>query len=260
MDIEFRGNDQRDNPSGGLCDEYHVSGIASFTELNDTYHTLTAKHPGCRPLFTLDDRHQARYTSGHARNNLALDTATDEEIAALPAECFEDGEYLGYLSSKPEFGICLRNFLALVAPVTFADACAHGLVLDEPALQEWEDYQARPLALLDQPMSALIVPVTQGCDALAAFPNGYFTSDLDPAQNYAVARHLALAQGYELIGVGAAYLGFLRAEPASSQVAQAVAQDLCALYNVADEQCEALAAVFAGAIDGREYLWVRYVE
>lgn len=258
MDIQFIGSETPDNFSGGLCDEYRISAIGSLNELSAAARTINANHPGCRVLFTLDDRHQARYTSGHAANTLDLGNACEQELAALPPECFENGEYLGYLCTKAEFGICLRNFRAVVAPATFEGACAHGLTLDEQAVQEWLDYQQHPLTLLDQPVSALVVPVEQSHDALAAFPNGYFTSDLDPAQNHAVARRLAQNHGYELMGVGASYLGFWRAEAADAVVAQALAQDFCALYNVAERS--RMAAVFAEAIVGRDYVWLRYTE
>lgn len=260
MDIQFRGNAQPENPAVGTCDEYNLSAISSLDELIEAYRKIAANHPGFRPLISLDDLSQARYTSGHARNNLGLDDASDQDIVGLPPECFEDGEYLGYPTTKAEFAICLRNFTDLVAASSFEDACAHGLTLDEQALQEWIDYQENPVSLLDQPLSALLVPVEHACQALAAFPNGYFSCDLNPAQNFAVARHFALTHGYELMGVGASYLGFLRAEPPEPSVAKAVAADFCALYNTGDEHREALISVVTKAISDRSYLWLRYVE
>ena len=148
----------------------------------------------------------------------------------------------------------------LVAGSSFEDACAHGLTLDQPALQEWMDYQDNPVSLLDQPLSALLVPVEHACQALAAFPNGYFSCDLGPAQNYALARHFAQAHGYELMGVGASYLGFLRAAPADLHVANAVAKDFCALYNTPDENRQAVISAVVQAIRERTHLWLRYVE
>ncbi|UUQ65839.1 hypothetical protein NLK61_04085 [Pseudomonas fuscovaginae UPB0736] len=260
MDIQFRGNALPHNPSSGTCDEYSISAISCLDEWVAAHRTIAAQHPGFLPLFSLDDLAQARYTSGHARHSIDLDEATDEDIAKLPPECFENGEYLGYPTTKAEFAICLRNFTQLIATVSFEDACAHGLTLDEEAIQEWIRYQDDPVSLLDQPLSALLVPVEHSALALAAFPNGYFTCDLSPAQNHAVAQHLALAHGYELIGVGAAYLGFLRAEPADASVADAVARDFCALYNVTEENRQALVSVFSQAISDRRHLWLRYVE
>lgn len=260
MDIQFCGNAMPGNPAAGTCDEYSLSAISSLDELIDAYRKIAGNHPGFRPLLSLDDLSQARYTSGHARNNLGLDDASEQDIAQLPAECFEQGEYLGYPTTKAEFAICLRNFTALVADSSFEDACAHGLTLDQPALQEWMDYQDDPVSLLDQPLSALLVPVEHACQALAAFPNGYFSCDLGPAQNFAVARHFAQAHGYELMGVGASYLGFLRAAPADLCVANAVASDFCALYNTPEENRHAVISAVVQAIRDRTHLWLRYVE
>ncbi|UZE26218.1 hypothetical protein LOY67_12690 [Pseudomonas sp. B21-056] len=260
MHTRFHGNGTPGNPSAGTCDEYRLSSISCLDDLIEAHRKIAADHPGFRPLFSLDDLAQARYTSGHARDNLRLDEATEQEIAGLPAECFEQGEYLGYPTTKAEFAICLRNFTELVETASFENACAHGLTLDEQALQEWIGYQDNPVSLLDQPVSALLVPVEQACQALAAFPNGYFSCDLDPAQNFAVARHFSLAYGYELIGVGAAYLGFLRAEPPSPSIVSAVAADFCVLYNTPDENRQALVSAVTKALSGRTHLWLRYTE
>ncbi|WP_284185406.1 DUF4253 domain-containing protein [Pseudomonas rhodesiae] len=159
-----------------------------------------------------------------------------------------------------ESPICLRNFTRMVAGTSFEDACAHGLTLDEQALQEWIGYQNNPISLLEQPLSALLVPVQQSCQALAAFPNGYFTSDLDPAKNFAVARHFSEVHGYELMGVGASYIGFVRAEPPDISHANVVAKDFCALYNTSDEDLQTRISAVAQAISGRTHLWLRYVE
>jgi hypothetical protein len=188
-----------------------VSGITRFDDLTEARRKIAESHPGFKSLFSLDELHQARYTSGHMRNNLGMDDASEEDIAGLPPECFENGEYIGYPSTKAEFAICLRNFTRMVAGTSFEDACAHGLTLDEQALQEWIGYQNNPISLLEQPLSALLVPVQQSCQALAAFPNGYFTSALDPAKNFAVARHFSEVHGYELMGVGASFPFFSKA-------------------------------------------------
>ncbi|WP_256345014.1 hypothetical protein [Pseudomonas gingeri] len=260
MDIRFCGNRMPGNPAEGTCDEYSLSEVSSMGDLVEAYRTIAANHPGFRPLLSLDDLSQARYTSGHARNSLGLDDATALDIAGLPPECFEHGEYIGYPTTKAEFALCFRNFTEMVATATFEEACAHGLTLDEHGLQEWVSYQENPVSLLDQPLSALLVPVEHSYQALAAFPNGYFTSDLGPAQNFAVARHFLLAHGYELMGVGASYLGFLRTAPPDLVTVNAVAADFCALYNTCHENRQSVALAVIQAIVGRTYLWLRYVE
>ncbi|WP_295471053.1 hypothetical protein [uncultured Pseudomonas sp.] len=260
MNIRFLGNHSDHNPANGLCDEYRLDGVASLDDLLAACRQLCEQHPDCKPLLSLDDLPQARYTAGHARLDLDLGKATPEEQAGLPPECFENGEYPGYLNTKAEFPIALRNFLDQVAGASFAEACNHGLTLTEEALQEWLAFQQDPVALIDQPASLLAVPVADACEALVAFPNGYFECDLGPAQNFAVARHLGAAYGYELVGVGAAYLGFLRSEPADATLSSAIAQDLCAFYNVAPAEWADMAQTFVQAIVGRTWLSLRYVE
>ncbi|MES2058885.1 MAG: hypothetical protein V4564_23300 [Pseudomonadota bacterium] len=258
MDIRFCGNDERANPSGGLCDEYRLSGITEFTDLIAAYRRIAADHPGFRPLLTLDDFPQACYTSGHIREVLDLNDTTGIDLSDLPPQCFENGEHIGYLSTKAEFPIRARNFAKAVAGSSFADACDHGLTLDEEGWTEWTEFQDGPLSLLDQPLSALLAPVEHGHDALAAFPNGYFVCDLRPALTNAVARHFWQTHGYDLIGVGASYLGLLRAVPPDAMEAGAIAADFCALYTMR-AQTARLRHV-TRAITGRHHLWLRYTE
>ena len=125
---------------------------------------------------------------------------------------------------------------------------------------EWTEYQQNPISLIEQPLLALLVPVRHSYEALAAYPNSYFTSDLDSAKNFAVARHFLDNHGYELIGVGASYLGFIRAEPPDESRANLVAKDFCALYNTPDENRQVVASIVVKAISGRTHLWLRYVE
>ncbi|WP_256573700.1 MULTISPECIES: hypothetical protein [Pseudomonas] len=106
----------------------------------------------------------------------------------------------------------------------------------------------------------LLVLLWLGSGSSTAFPNGYFTSDLDPAKNFAVARHFSEAHGYELMGVGAFYIGFIRAEPPDLSLANLVAKDFCALYNTSVEKLQARILAVAQAVSGRTHLWLRYVE
>lgn len=69
MDIEFRGNGMRETPSVGTCEAYGVSGITCFDDLIEGRRKIAVAHPGFKPLLSLDNLHQARYTSGHVRNN-----------------------------------------------------------------------------------------------------------------------------------------------------------------------------------------------
>ncbi|WP_144637430.1 DUF4253 domain-containing protein [Bordetella genomosp. 13] len=260
MDMRFRGNKTPGNPSGGLCDEYRIGGIGSLDELMAAYRRIAADHPACKPLFSLDDFRQACYTSGHARARFELVDITGLDPAGIPPECLQEGAYVGDMDTKAEFLVCAHGFARFTAQASFAHACGHGLTLDAQALEEWTRFQDDPIALLDQPVSALVVPADCSYDTLAAFPNGYFTCDLGPDQTYAVARHFCREHGYELIGIGASYLGLLRDAPPDAARAEAVADDVCALYNARGRERQALAAAVIEGIAGRTHLWLRYTE
>jgi hypothetical protein len=260
MEIEFCGNRTKGNPSGGLCDEYRVSEIADGDDLLAAYRQIASAHPSHKPLFSLDDFSQACYTSGHACDSFDLDDTAGWPASRLPAELFEEGMYVGEFSTKAEFPLRARNFAKLVSGATFEDACRHGLTLDADGVDEWLASQEDVVSLLDQPLSALVVPAELACDALAALPNGYFTSDLNPRLNAAVARHFSQAHGYELMGVGASYLGFLRETPPGETAAHAIATDFCALYNVSEEGRPAFIHIVTQAIANRPWLWLRYTE
>ncbi len=62
------------------------------------------------------------------------------------------------------------------------------------------------------------------------------------------------------MGVGASYLGFIRAEPSDTPLADNVAKDVCSLYDTSDEALQARISAVAQAISRRTRLWLRYVE
>ncbi len=260
MDVRFCGSDDDDNPARGLCDEYRLSDIASMAELRDFADRIEAERPGHRVLFSLDDVHQAIYTSGHATMKHGLDDTAGFDLSGLPDACFEDGEHRGYLTTTAEFPIRATNFARLVAGATFDDACRFDLTLDREALDDWFGFQDDPLTLPDRPVAALPVPADVPEDMLAAFPNGYFTCDLGPALNVAVARHFRKAHGYDLFGIGASWLGLWRRTPPSDAELDGITADFRALYHIDDAAWRDLHPRVTTAIAGRSHLWLRYSE
>lgn len=246
-----------------LCDGVTVENVDGFVNLRALLSQLQAANTDCRVLTTLDDPHQAAYTSGHGIMKHELDDTDSHDLSALGAECFEDGEHCGFLTTAAEFPIRLANLKARAAQTSFEDACGvlfwEGGAMDAPAC---------PDTVMNEPDAALgrdlqnelfvqFVPVTSSADALAAFPNGYFTCDLTPMQNYAVARHLEEHHNMKLFGVGASYLGFVRDAPLTEGEAGALACDIVKLYHEAPaDAVELLSAAF----EGKDWLLLRYTE
>jgi hypothetical protein len=73
------------DPSVGTCDEYGVSGIIRFDELAEAHLRIAESHPGFKPLFSLDDLHQTRYTRGmRATGHDDLRVRTSESLLVRP--------------------------------------------------------------------------------------------------------------------------------------------------------------------------------
>lgn len=244
-----------------LCDGVTARNLPSFEALLSLHAELQREHPDCRVLASLDNLAQAAYTSGHTTDASELDEIEGHDLSGLPEAVFEDGEHQGHLSTPEEFPIRLANLLRQ----------AEGIGLEDVAgALDWETPgDANDLVTINRDPDAALriaaekevifqfVPVTRVADALAAFPNGYFTSDLDPMQNHALARHLEAEYGLALFGVGSRFLGFRRLEPLAEDAARAVADELAPLYaGTPATGANALARVIAG----RDWLLLRYTE
>ncbi len=207
-----------------------LTGAFDIETLSQTCLELEAETPGHVCLATLDNLGQADYTSMHAVNAHDLDETEGHDLTGLPDEVFEeDGTHAGYLSTPAEFPIRLANFRAKTFPA-----------LGEISLPPWSDDESlddinrNPDTILD-PVSVLrLVPVQTRADAIAAYPNGYFTCDLSPFANHTLAWHLETAYGYQLFGIGASHLAFRQTKALDESQKIDLSRELAALCTAPD--------------------------
>jgi hypothetical protein len=244
-----------------LCDGVTVHHLSSFAALLALHDQLQRDHPACRVLASLDDLDQACYTSGHGTDVYGLDDTIGHDLSGLGPDVFEDGAHVGHLSTPAEFPIRLANLHKQAQSVDMAQF-AGVLYWDTPGAP----YGI--LALNTHPDAALqianearvifqFVPVAHAADAIAAFPNGYFTADLNPMQNHVLARHLETTYGLALFGIGARCLGFRCVVPLSAETAGKLAAELRQFYRGTNET-EQLG--LARELTGRNWLLLRYSE
>ncbi len=241
-----------------LCPTVLITDIDAFAQLMAVVDEYAEKNPDASVLISLDDLGQAHYTSQHAMSSNELDEVEGYDLSSVDAAAFENGEHLGYPSTPSEFFILEANFRKKCAAADFAQACAKGLTLDDDELSTLERINADPAQCLDDEVLLHTVPVREPSMMLSAFPNGYFDSDLDPFENYAVAEHLRQQYGYRLFGIGASCIGFRRAAPLDAGLAQALARDLTRLYNCANDPDKA--ARFAAIAGNHAHLMLKYVD
>ena len=244
-----------------LCDGVTAHNLPSFAELLALHSRLQREHMGECVLASLDDLGQAGYTSGHAVDTYGLDDIEGHDLSGLGEDVFEDGEHIGYLSTSAEFPIRLANL------ARFTEAVDLGSVA---GMLEWETPgDSNDLVTVNrEPERALriaaekdvifqFVPVTSAADTVAAFPNGYFNSDLNPMQSHALARRLEAEYGLGLFGIGSRFLGFRRNEAFGENLARALAGELADFYAGTPQ---AAADELAHMLTGRDWLLFRYTE
>lgn len=244
-----------------LCDGLSARGVASFAGLLELQQRLQAERPDVRVLASLDDLRQACYTSGHGIERHDLDETQGHDLSELSPEAFDEGEHRGHLSTASEFPIRLANLRRQAAEVSLDQIVG---VLpwstddDENDLVSINRDPDAALQIADEdPVVFLYAPVSSGADAVAVFPNGYFSSDLNPMQNHVLARHLEANFGLVLIGIGARFLGLRCAVALTEEVAEQVSAVLIKLYEDAPADAE---QTLTKLITGRTWLLVRYTE
>jgi hypothetical protein len=220
-------------------DAWIVRDVACFNDFLAIYDEKSAAALDHHVLSSLDNYDQADYTSGHAMGKYDLDP---ENEGASPDVKFAD-TYRRFMQH-----VGTASFEALAGRLTWQDK-------DEAA--NLIALNTDPNQCLDALIVMQIVPVKLPEDALSAFPNGYFTDDLTPFENYALAAYLRTTYDYKLIAIGASYLCFLRANVLDGADLDALSTDIGRLY--ADGDGALSVKDLAQALMGKRYLILSYV-
>ena len=254
MSIEPLASNESSNEM--LFESFIIKNLNSFEELIGIYQTYKQNNADKTIILTLDDLGQAEYTSTHSIMFNDLDETDGYDLSGLDQACFENGEHLGYLSTPSEFFIRKENFLKQTSNIDFKLVCDNEITIDEDEISVLTKINQAPLAYLDKEILLKVVPVTKPYEGICGFPNGYFSSDLNPFQNYAIAKHLFEKYDFELFGIGAALLGFYRNEKLEENKVKELIADLSNLYNTTATAFDK----FADSIKDKNYLFLKYIE
>lgn len=246
-----------------LCDGYFIDGSISMDELSVFLTEKSKEHPGCILLSTLDDYNQAFYTSGHSIDKHDLDDVKGYDLSSVDTSAFENGEHTGHLSTKSEFFIRKDNFFKKTGKVQFHD------LRNVLGTQDWYggkdsdggeynffSVNSEPSIILDTILIVQIVPVDYAHEAICAFPNGYFSCDHTPFENFALSQYLADNYNYRLFGIGASYLAFVREDNLPEVLAALLAKELAGYYEEPNNN-KMTNRIFT-AIVGKKILVIRY--
>jgi len=132
------------------------------------------------------------------------------------------------------------------------------IYLDQETRTEIINANENLLSLMDKEAYLLKVPVEFNYEAIFSFPNGYFSCDLSPFENYHLAKHLEENYDYRLFGIGASYISFIKGSKFTLQKVDGLLELLKKLY-IKDNDNE-LVEFMKDTIINQEYLTLRYSE
>lgn len=198
-----------------LCDRYTLTGDINFKIWINVRELLARKHPTAVIMSTLDDLPQAEYTNMHTTLKHDLDVQAEDGDTPEAGDAFADR--LARFAAKTEG----------TAPIQFEGIFAdQGRGLDASVFDANRD----PSLVLDSEVYFWVVPVKQSHLAVAAFPNGYFSSDLNPFEISHLAHYLEHKFGFALCGIGAEYVAFSRSDPLPSSNLEEAANAFSKLF------------------------------
>lgn len=236
---------------------YKVLEPASTEALIDAYDQAPAGH---RHLLTLDDLGQALYTSMHASMHHDLDGGPWLLEAGIDPSWLEDDEYLrDDLPIEQHFQVRRLSIERQLAEVGFDDLFDKNLSLNAETRAQLAAANTDLLPLLDREVYLLRVPVQRACQALYAFPNGYFASDLSPLESVRLAEHLEDHYGYALFGLGASLIAFRKTRTLSEPESAGLLDMLVRLYAALGDEA-ITRTLFARVIEQQPLLVLRYTE
>lgn len=221
----------------------HIDDPLTFAELYDAFRNVAAGRAG-KCFLSLDSLDQCVYTSMHAVEKHDMD---DELTLDVPED--EDPEQLrAYDVAKFKL---IRDILGDPDRAVGFDSAGEELDIDEDIVSALVRIQRNSEAILEEFHVVQCLPTSDPVDLLANIPNGYFDGDIGPFGTVAVARRM-LTHGYELFGIGARLLGFIR----TTEPTLALVEDLKLLYRQKTGAWEELLSVLA---DSR-FLFLGYTQ
>lgn len=244
-----------------------LEGSFTMWEVAEFIQSESTNYPDQCLFGIIEDLGQASYTSSHAMNSNELDDIDPETQEGLHPDSFEifkageAPEFVG-MRHPSEFPIRHKIFMNFVSDTGPADwhnsmmwddgrsGCPTILVGSKkrPEVERW-GWHRESLTYV------MRVPVMAACEALAAFPNGYFSDDIQPEGNYALAKALEESFGLRLIGVGATYLGFMRDAPLTTHEAADFGQFLSPLFS--NDPLD-VGARIAKIVEGEHTIFIAY--
>ncbi|MEB3754265.1 hypothetical protein [Acinetobacter sp. MD2(2019)] len=240
------------NPTQFNCVEDYgcITDIKNWVDVLALYKTLKQQLFPKKIFLVLDDLAQAEYTSMHACHDDRL--YIPEHISEQLSDDENEQEY-----SALALHYYIQQFLAAEHQQHLSDFGQKMQHYDRADFETLMLINKNPLPCLDTDLDVKIADVPSEPLKLAMLPNGYFSCDFDPFENFTIIQFMH-SFGFDFIGLGAALLGFIKTDKChlDANNCEAVMQGLSSIYpfNTAEY------AAFKQLICSQDYLLLPYSE
>ncbi len=203
--------------------------IQTWEELLNSYLALKEELQPKKVFLVLENNHQAEYTSMHA--------VQDDRLY------FDIHEYLHNIDvNDPKWeqtyqNVCipkqLQHYIQQLNHIdnqhSFDGLTEKMQCYDEDDLQVILSFNRDPLTVMDKDITVKIANVETDSLKLAMMPNGYFSCDFNPFENFAIIQRMQ-QYGFEFMGLGAALIGLIKRADFQDEKIEDLMRDLALIY------------------------------
>lgn len=229
--------------------------IGTWQEVLETYHELKASYAPKRIFLVLDDESQASYTSMHASMREEFDNDADailNEMELNDPRWGEISEGEVYPKQIAYYAKQLQNPEHRIAMGSFDDKMQYYNTDDFKAIIAFNE---NPLPVMDKSIVVMAGEFENEPLKLALLLNGYFTSDFDPFENFAIITMMD-EYGFEFMGLGASLIGFIKTDHFDFATVPDLLEKLTSLYHLDN----ATSASLQSLIEDNNYVILPYSE
>lgn len=216
--------------------------IQAWNELVECYLSIKQQVSPKKVFLVLDYAPQAEYTSMHAVEDERLYLDIYQYLDHIDVNDPKYEQIYQNICLPKELHHYIRQLSGVENQQTFESLVGKMQHYDREDLQTLLYLNQNPLAAMDKEIIVKVAEVETESLKLAMMPNGYFSCDFDPFENFAIIQRMQ-QYGFEFIGLGAVLLGWIKTSAFKDENIHDLIKDLTLLYHldlVTQDQIKAL--------------------
>lgn len=203
--------------------------IQSWAELLECYRSLKQDVYPKKVFLVLDDAAQAKYTSMHAVGDERLYVDFSDDLKGIEVNDPRWEQTYQNVCVPKQLQHYLQQLNDPAQQQRFESLAEKMQHYDENDLEALLYFNQHLLISLDSVIEVKVADIETEALKLAMLPNGYFSCDFDPFENYALIQKMQ-HYGFEFIGLGAALLGWIKTPDFKAEKIEDLIQDLSLIY------------------------------